>query len=58
MKIGLGRLDDQNLVGFSKSSLEISHYFFVWRCRSNILKNIGSAEMNIICMSEDADLTF
>ena len=29
-------------------SSEISHYFFVWRCRSNILKNIGSAEVNII----------
>ena len=28
MKFGLGRLDDRNFVGFSKSSLEISHYFF------------------------------
>ena len=25
-------------VGFSKFSLEISDYFFVWRCRSNILR--------------------
>ena len=29
MKFGLGREDDQNFVDFSKSSLEISHYFFV-----------------------------
>ena len=29
---------DLRLQTKSKSSLEISHYFFVWRCRSNILK--------------------
>ena len=28
MKFGLGRQGDRNFVGFSKSLLEISHYFF------------------------------
>ena len=38
MKFELGKLGGENFVGFSKSSCEISHYFFVWEFRSNILK--------------------
>ena len=34
-------------MGFTKFSLEISHDFFVCRCRPNILKNKGSAGINI-----------
>ena len=34
-------------MGFSKSALEISHYFFVLMLIKHF-KNIGSAEINII----------
>ena len=45
-------LDGLDFVGFSKSPLEISHDFFIRRCRFNILRNIGSTVIDIITKSK------